>query len=89
MDLLYLRVKAFFERCKLVGPLAKLRPYIRKLQLFCVLFMLKELALFFHCILLTSQLLNLYLVTILHLLLLVFQPGYLLEELVDVLVALQ
>ena len=51
--------------------------------------MLKELALFFHCILLTSQFLNLYLVTILHLLLLVFQPGYLLEELVDVLVALQ
>lgn len=51
--------------------------------------MLKELALFFHGILLTPQLLNLYLVTILQLLLLIFQPGDLLEELVDVLVALQ
>ena len=51
--------------------------------------MLKELALFFHCILLTSQLLNLYLVTILQLFLFILQSCDLLEELVYVLVALQ
>ena len=51
--------------------------------------MLKELALFFHRILLTPQLFNLYLVTILQLFLFILQPGDLLEELVYVLVALQ